>query len=148
MSERLDYMTASPEAYRAMERLHKYVEGCGLEHSLLEFVKIRASQINGCAYCLAMHARDARKAGEREIRIDLLPAWREAPPSLYTPRERAALAMTEAMTLIANDGVPDDVYAMAEKEFSADELVKLAVAIVLINGWNRICVTFRSEPEV
>ena len=148
MSERLDYMAASPEAYRAMERLHKYVEGCGLEHSLLEFVKIRASQINGCAYCLAMHARDARKAGEREIRIDLLPAWREAPPGLYTAREQAALAMTEAMTLISHEGVPDDVYAMAKGAFSEDELVKLAVAIVLINGWNRICVTFRSEPEV
>ena len=99
MTQRLDYRAASPEAYRAMERLHKFVEGCGLEHSLLEFVKIRASQINRCAYCLAMHARDARKAGETELRLDLLPAWREA--SCYTPRERAALAMTEAMTLIS-----------------------------------------------
>lgn len=145
MSERLDYMTASPEAYRAMERLHKYVEGCGLEHSLLEFVKIRASQINRCAYCLAMHARDARKAGETELRLDLLPAWREA--HCYTPRERAALGMTEAMTLIAQDGVPDDVYEAARKEFSEEELVKLAVAIVLINGWNRLCVGFLSEHE-
>jgi AhpD family alkylhydroperoxidase len=146
MKERMDYITAAPDAYKAMLALHNYVSTCGLEHSLLELVKIRASQINGCAYCLALHMRDARKAGEREIRLDLLPAWREAP--VYTARERAALEWTEALTLIAETAAPDDVYEQARKEFSEEEMMKLTMAIVVINGWNRIAIGFRSVPEV
>src|SRR5690606_38208137 len=132
MTGRIDYEKAAPDAYRAMLKLNQYVETCGLDRTLLELVKIRASQINRCAYCLAMHMREARALGETALRLDLLPAWREAP--CYTKRERAALAFCEAMTLIADAGVPDDVYAEARAQFADDELVKLALAIVLINS--------------
>ena len=127
-----------------MLALNKYAESSGLEHSLLELIKIRASQINGCAYCLDMHTIDARAGGETEQRIYVLDAWREAP--FYTDRERAALAWTEAVTLVSETHVPDDVYEEARKHFSEEELVKLTWALVVINGWNRIAIAFRSEP--
>ena len=129
-----------------MAGLQAYVNQSGLESRLLELVKIRASQINGCAFCLAMHVRDARAQGEREERLDLLPAWREAP--LYTARERAALAWTEAVTLIADGHVSDAVYEAARQEFGEKELVDLTYAVIAINGWNRLAIAFRKPPEV
>jgi len=146
MKERLDYEKASPEGYRAMLGLERFVQQCGLEHSLIELVKMRASQINGCAFCLKMHSSDARKAGESEERLYLLDAWEEAP--VYSPRERAALAWTEALTLISQSHAPDAVYEEARRHFSEPELVNLTLAIVTINGWNRIAIGFRSVPEV
>jgi AhpD family alkylhydroperoxidase len=143
MSKRVDYSKASPAAFRAMFGLERYVRGCGLEASLLELVKMRASQINGCAFCLDMHSKDARAAGETEQRLYLLSAWREAP--FYTPRERAALAWTEVLTLIADGHVPDEVYAEAREHFGERELVDLSLAVVAINGWNRLSVAFRAE---
>jgi AhpD family alkylhydroperoxidase len=127
-----------------MSGLEKYVHASGLEESLLELVKIRASQINGCAFCLDMHIKDARAEGETEERIYLLNAWEEAPN--YSPRERAALAWTEAVTLISEDRVPDAVYDLARSQFSEKELVDLTMAIVAINGWNRLEIAFRGEP--
>lgn len=118
----------------------------GLEHSLMELVKMRASQINGCAFCLDMHAKDARKAGETEARLYLLSAWRESP--LYTDRERAALAWTEALTLVADKGAPDDVYEALKAQFSEEEQIKLTMMIVAINGWNRLNVGFRTVHPV
>ena len=119
------------------------MHGCGLEASLLELVKMRASQINGCAHCLDMHSKDARAAGETEQRLYLLNAWREAP--FYSARERAALAWTEALTLVSESQVPDTVYEEARRHFSEQELVDLSLAIVAINGWNRLAIGFRAE---
>jgi AhpD family alkylhydroperoxidase len=144
MIKRLDYARLSPEGYRAMLALNKFAEESGLEHTLLELVKIRASQINGCAFCIDMHTIDARAAGESEQRIYLLDAWRESP--FYTDRERAALAWAESLTLVSETHVPDDVYDEARRYFSEEELVKLTWAVVVINGWNRVCIAFRSEP--
>jgi AhpD family alkylhydroperoxidase len=127
-----------------MLELNRFAETCGLEHSLLELVKTRASQINGCAYCLDMHTIDARAAGESEQRLYLLSAWREAP--FYSDRERAALAWTEAVTLVGDSHVPDDVYEEARRHFHEEELVNLTWAIVVINGWNRMAVAFRAQP--
>ncbi len=144
MGTRLRYATASPDAYQAMLSLEKFIRGCGLPHPLLELVKLRASQINGCAFCLDMHWKDARAAGETEERLYMLDAWEEA--TVYTPRERAALALTEAVTRVAETHVPDAVYEEARRHFSEAELVDLTLAIVTINGWNRLAVSFRSEP--
>lgn len=144
MEPRLKYPKLSPGGYRAMLALNEFVETCGLEHSLLELVKTRASQINGCAFCLDMHTIDARAAGETEQRLYVLSAWREAP--FYTPRERAALAWTEAVTLVGETHVPDDVYDEARANFSDEELVNLTWAVVTINGWNRVAVAFRAQP--
>jgi AhpD family alkylhydroperoxidase len=146
MTTRLDANRWAPQGRQTMVALQAYVNGSGLESALLELVKIRASQINGCAFCLAMHLRDARKLGEREERLDLLPAWRESP--VYTPRERAALAWTEAVTLIADGHVPDAVYDAALQEFGEKELVDLTYAVVVINGWNRLAIAFRRPPEI
>jgi AhpD family alkylhydroperoxidase len=123
-----------------------YVKGSGLEPSLFELIKTRASQINGCAYCLHMHTRDARAKGESEERLYLLDAWRESP--LYTDRERAALAWTEAVTLVSQTHVPDEVYEAARRHFSEEELVKLTVAVARINAWNRISISFRAVHPV
>ncbi|HET9743836.1 MAG TPA: carboxymuconolactone decarboxylase family protein [Terriglobales bacterium] len=142
--ERIDFKTAVPAAYRAMLALETYVHHSGLEPSLLELVKIRASQINGCAFCLDMHSKDARAAGETEQRLYLLSAWREAP--FYSPRERAALAWTEAVTQISETHALDDVYELARQHFSETELVNLTMAIVAINGWNRLEIGFRGIP--
>ena len=139
---RLDYGRAAPGAYRAQMAMEKHVHECGLEPSLVELVKIRASQMNGCGYCVDMHTKDARAAGETEQRIYLLSAWREAP--FYTPRERAALAWTEAVTAIANGGPSYDVHQEAHAQFSDEELVNLTMAVILINGWNRLAITFRT----
>ncbi|HEV7368000.1 carboxymuconolactone decarboxylase family protein [Arenibaculum sp.] len=139
---RYDPYRAAPEAMEAVFALNKYVEGCGLDRTLLELVKIRASQINGCAFCLHMHSRDARTHGESDARMLLLSAWRESP--LYDARERAALAWTEALTLISETYAPDAVYEEARSHFNEAELVKLTVAIGLINALNRLAISFRN----
>ncbi len=143
MKTRLNYQSVDPDSLKAMLELEKYTRNSGLEHSLLELIKTRASQINGCAYCLDMHTKDARKAGETEQRLYGLSAWREAP--YYTERERAALAYTEFVTLVADKNVPDDIYENANKHFSEKELVALTMAIIAINGWNRLAIAFRVE---
>jgi AhpD family alkylhydroperoxidase len=143
MSPRIDYSKVAPGALRAMFGLETYVRGSGLEESLLNLIRMRASQINGCAYCLDMHSKDARAAGETEQRLYLLNAWREAP--FYTERERAALAWTEALTLVAEDHVPDEVFDEVRPHFSDEELAGLSLAIVSINGWNRLNIAFKTE---
>jgi len=144
MSERIDFSKLTPEGYRAMSGLERYVRGSGLEPSLLELIKLRASQINGCAYCIDMHWKDARARGESEQRLYGLMAWRDSP--YYTERERAALAWTEAVTLIADNHVPDDLYEEVRQHFNESELVNLTLALVAINGWNRLAISFRTEP--
>jgi AhpD family alkylhydroperoxidase len=144
MKARLDFRAASPPAGRAMAELHAFVHRCGLEHGLLELIKLRASQINGCAHCIDMHTKELRAAGEDEQRLYLLDAWRESP--FYSARERAALAWTEALTLITDDHVPDAVYETARAAFSDEELVNLSLAIVAINGANRLNIAFRTVP--
>ena len=145
MEARLNLTKVAPKgAYQAMAALQQYVDTCGLERPLLELVKIRASQINGCAYCIDMHTKDARALGESEQRIYMLSAWRESP--FYTDRERAALEWAEAVTLISEGHVPDDVYARASKQFSPEELVNLSVAVATINSWNRLAIPFRAVP--
>ena len=139
---RVDYGVVMPEAINAMRDLQQVVNDCELEPKLLELVKVRASQINGCAYCLDMHAKDAIAIGEDPQRLHLLAAWRETP--LYEPRERAALAWCESLTLLPETGVPDDTYDTAAAQFSPRELVALTTAIVAINGWNRFAVGFRA----
>lgn len=144
MRPNLDYSKVLPEGMRSIYALDRYSAGSGLEPSLLELVKLRASQINGCAYCVDMHSKDARTKGETEQRLYGLSVWRETP--YYTDRERAALAFTEAVTLIANRHVPADVYEQARQQFSDEELVKLMIAIVIINTWNRFAITFSDTP--
>lgn len=141
MKTRINYYQVAPQAFQAQLALSQYVDQCGLERSLWELVKIRASQINGCGFCLEMHTREARAAGETEPRLHLIAAWRESP--LYTARECAALAWTEAVTLVAASRVPDDVYAEARAQFTEAELVNLTLAIGVINTWNRLNVSFR-----
>jgi AhpD family alkylhydroperoxidase len=146
MQQRLDALKISPAAYKAMAGLQAYVDQSGLERPLLELVKIRASQINGCAYCINMHTTDARKLGESDERMHLLNAWQEAP--VFSERERAALAWVEAITLVAEDHVPDDVYEQARRQFSEKEIVDLTAAAVTINAWNRLAIAFRAMPQV
>ena len=144
MHQRLDYQRASPEAFKAMLHVEQQVHRSGLEESLLELVKTRASQINGCAWCLDMHTKDARARGETEQRLYLISAWREAP--CYSERERDALAWTEAVTEVAaTHDVPDAVYEEARRHFDEKALVDLTLAIIAINGWNRLNVAFRTE---
>jgi AhpD family alkylhydroperoxidase len=144
MQPRIDYAKASPDVVKAMFGLEKYLRTCGLEHSLLHLVKMRASQINGCAYCLDMHSKDARAGGETEQRLYVLNAWHEAP--FYTDRERAALAWTDALTLIADTHAPDEVYEQVREQFDEKELMDLTLAITTINAWNRIAISFRAVP--
>ncbi len=144
MQARMDAAKAAPGAYRAMVQLQGYVEGSGLEHSLLELVKMRASQINGCAYCIDMHSKDALALGESAQRLLALSAWRETP--FFTDRERAALAWTEAVTLVHDGQVPDPVYEEARAHFAETELVNLTMAVIAINAWNRIAIPFRVVP--
>jgi AhpD family alkylhydroperoxidase len=139
MEQRMVLNEVNPAAYAAMTGLEKFLAGSSLDKTLKELVKIRASQINGCAFCLHMHASDARRNGETEIRIYTLNAWRETP--YFTPAERAALALTEAVTLVAGNHVPDDVYAAAAEHFDQKQLSELLMAIVTINAWNRIAIT-------
>ena len=141
---RIKYPEVAPDGLKAMLGLEQYARNSGLEHALLELVKTRASQINGCAFCLDMHTKDARAAGETEQRLYSLSAWAETP--FFTERERAALAWTEAVTRVAESQVPDAVYAQARRHFSEKELVDLTLAIVAINGWNRLSVAFRTVP--
>ncbi|HEU4563251.1 MAG TPA: carboxymuconolactone decarboxylase family protein [Gemmatimonadaceae bacterium] len=143
MDRRLDYAHVAPGALAAMSHLERYTRESGLETSLLELVRMRASQINGCAYCLDMHSKDAIAEGETPQRLFVLSAWREAP--FYSDRERAALAWTEAVTLISANDVPDALYEEVREHFSEKELVDLTLAVVTINGWNRLAVPFRAE---
>ena len=144
MKARIDYRKAvPPEALHSLYGLEQYVRKSGLESKLLELVRMRASQINGCAFCIDMHSKDARAEGETEQRLYGLSAWRETP--FYTERERAALEWTEAVTLVSHDHVPDDVFERARQHFSEGELVNLTLAVIAINGWNRLAVSFRAE---
>ena len=144
MEPRLDYPRLAPEAARAMYALGSYLAGSGLEHSLLELVKIRASQINGCAFCIDMHTKDARAAGETEQRIYALNAWRETP--FFTERECAALALTESVTLVHDGHVPDGVCAAAAEVFDEAQLAALIWAATVINAYTRIAIATRMLP--
>jgi AhpD family alkylhydroperoxidase len=144
MNARINLMNVNPGILHAMLGLEKQVSKGGLDDTLLNLVRMRASQINGCAYCLDMHSKDARAAGETEQRLYGLDAWRETP--YYSARERAGLEWTEALTLVTEGHVPDDVYERVRQEFSEDELAHLSLAIVAINGWNRLNVAARTVP--
>jgi len=144
MKARIDLMHINPGIMQAMLGLERQVLRAGFERQLLDLVRMRSSQLNGCAYCLDMHSKDARAKGETEQRLYGLNAWREAP--YYSARERAALEWTEALTLVADTHVPDDVYDRVREQFSEDELVHLSLAIVSINGWNRLNVAARTVP--
>lgn len=146
MKPRLQFFSVAPELMKQVRALNQAVEDCGLERSLLHLVKLRASQINGCSFCVDMHSKEAMQDGETQQRVFLVSAWKESP--LFSERERAALAYTEAVTLIANAGVPDALYEETRKHFSDEELVKLSVAIGMINVWNRLCVPFHAIHPV
>ena len=143
MSTRAPYSQLGKDAVAALVKLEAYVRHSGLEESLLELVKTRASQINGCAFCLDMHSKDALAAGETAQRLLVLDAWREAP--FYSERERAALEWTEALTLISQNDVPDALYERVRQQFSEQELVDLTFAVTAINSWNRLAIGFRTE---
>ena len=143
MEPRIDYEHASPQALKAMFNLQGAVNRSGLETSIQEFVKLRASQINGCAYCVDMHFKDAKAHGENLEKLNLVCVWREAPH--FSERERAALLWTETLTRIADQGVPDDVFDEVRQQFSEEELVNLTLAVITINAWNRIAISFRPE---
>jgi AhpD family alkylhydroperoxidase len=142
----MNYYQAAPETLKALVAVETQIKASGLEQSLIELVKTRASQINGCAYCIAVHTEDARKRGETEQRLYLLNAWRESP--LYTDRERAALAWTEAVTLISETHAPHDIYEQVRAQFSEEETVNLTMLIGTINAWNRIAIAFRAVHPV
>jgi AhpD family alkylhydroperoxidase len=146
MEARIDYTKASPNALKAMYGLQAAVNASGLEPSLQELIKLRVSQINGCAFCIDMHFREATAKGEKPERLYLLDAWRESP--VYTDRERAALAWAEAVTLVSQTHVPDDVFQEARAHFDENELVNLTLAVVAINGWNRFSIGFRVPPAL
>jgi AhpD family alkylhydroperoxidase len=142
----MNFQQAAPDTVKALIALETQIQSSGLEQSLMELVKTRASQINGCAYCINMHTQDARKHGETEQRLYLLNAWREAPA--YTDRERAALAWTEAVTLISDTHAPDDLYNEVRAHFSDAETANLTMLIATINAWNRLAIAFRAIPPV
>ncbi len=144
MESRLDPRKVAPDAYKAMLGLETYLAGCGLDKKLLDLLKLRASQINGCAYCIDMHWKDLRAAGETEQRLYGLDAWRESP--YYTDRERAALAWTESITLIGKGHVPDSVYEAVRRQFDEKEIADLTFAGATINAWNRLAIAMRSTP--
>jgi AhpD family alkylhydroperoxidase len=143
---RLPYYKVAPEGLKAVMGVENYIQHSGLERSLIELVKMRASQINGCAYCLDVHSKDARKAGETEQRLYLLNAWEES--SAYTPRERAALAWTEDVTRIADTHAPSATYEALKPHFSEREIVDLTLLVATINLWNRLAISFRSQHPV
>ena len=145
MQPRIDEHKASPQVMKAMMSLEATVHSLGIEPSLLDLIKIRASQINGCSFCIDMHVKDAKEHGESDQRLYLLSAWRDVP--FYSDRERTAIAWTEAVTLVSQDHVPDAVFQQAHEQFSEAELVNLTLAIVVINGWNRFSIAFRKIPE-
>lgn len=144
MHERLKYAEIAPDGFRAMLGLEHYARSSGIELSLLELVKVRSSQLNGCAYCIDMHTKDARLEGETEQRLYALSAWHETP--FFSDRERAALAWAEAVTRVGDTRVPDELYHQTRKYFNEKELVDLTLAIIVINGWNRLAVSFRTLP--
>lgn len=146
MKARLNPNRAAPEAMKALAAVQDHIQQSGLEPSLIDLVRTRASQINGCAYCIHLHTRDARARGESEERLYLLNAWRDSP--LYTERERAALAWTEAVTLVAETHVPDQAFDEVRQHFAEDELVKLTLVVAMINAWNRVAISFRSVHPV
>ena len=143
MQPRISYSTVAPDGYNAMLALEAYLHRCGLEESLVHLVKLRASQINGCAYCLDMHSKDLRALGESEQRLYLLDAWEEAP--FYSDRERAALAWAEAGTRVTDGHVPDDVYERVRRQFSEKEIVDLTLVVTTINAWNRLSIAMRTQ---
>jgi AhpD family alkylhydroperoxidase len=150
MKQRLSYSKAAPEGIEILRKLESYLKKAGLEPNLMELVKLRASQINGCAYCIDMHTKDARNQGESEQRLYGVSAWQEAP--FYSERERAALAWTESVTQISEDQVPDEIYNLVKKHFTERELVDLTLAVIAINAWNRLAISFRTpagsyEPD-
>ncbi|HMH80681.1 MAG TPA: carboxymuconolactone decarboxylase family protein [Candidatus Acidoferrum sp.] len=144
MQPRIPYNKYSPHALQAMLALERHLKNCGLEEKLLHLIKLRASQINGCAYCIDMHSKDARAGGDTEMRLYALNAWRETP--FFTARERAALAWTESLTRISENHAPDEIYDATLKEFSEQELVDLTYAIATINAWNRLAIAMRAVP--
>jgi AhpD family alkylhydroperoxidase len=143
MKPRANIAKVFPKVLQALYPTTKYVNSCGLDARLLELVKMRTSQINGCAYCIDMHSKDARAAGETEQRLYLLDAWRETP--LYDARERAALEWAETVTRLRDGQVPDEVYARVREHFSEEELLDLTIAVIATNGWNRLNIAFRPE---
>ncbi len=143
---RVDYRRVAPGAVQAMLGVENYLRSCGLEKSLLTLIKMRASQINGCAYCLDMHSKEAHTSGESEERLKAIATWRDA--TCFTPRERAALAWTEALTLVSQGNVTDQLFQETHRQFSDEEMVNLSMAIISINGWNRLNIGFRNEPTV
>jgi AhpD family alkylhydroperoxidase len=143
MSQRVESAQVAPEAYRAMVAMERYIHTTSIDHALIALVKLRASYINGCGYCVDMHTKDARVAGETEQRLYAIPVWRETP--FFTERERAALEWAEVVTLISSGGVSDDVYNRARKQFSEKELVELTMVVITINGWNRLAVSFQAD---
>ena len=145
-SHRISAYDAAPAAMKALQNVEAYLHQCGLDQRLIELVKMRTSQINGCAYCLDMHSKELRRLGEIEQRIYLLNAWRESP--LYTPRERAALAWTEAVTLIAQTHAPNAAYTEVRRQFDDKELIDLTILIGMINLWNRLAISLRYEHPV
>jgi AhpD family alkylhydroperoxidase len=146
MKPRMNFYQAAPETIKALTAVEIQIQSSGLEQSLIELVRTRASQINGCTFCINMHTQDARKHGETEQRLYLLNAWREAP--VYNDRERAALAWTEAVTLISETHAPDDAYEELRKRFSEADIVNLTILIGTINAWNRLAISFRAVPPV
>ncbi len=144
MEARFNYVKAAPGVFKAMLVAGRYLQECGLEQSLLTLIDLRASQINGCAYCIDMHWKDLRAAGEDEQRLYSLDAWRETP--FYSDRERAALEWTEALTVVTNGNVPDEIYESVRPHFNEKELSDLTLAIVTINGWNRLNISARTVP--
>ncbi len=144
MEPRIDYQKYALDAQHAMYALEKYIATCGLDHKLIHLLKMRASQINGCAFCIDMHSKDARALGETEQRLYALDAWRETP--FYTDRERAALEWTESLTLVSQTHVPDEVFETVKKHFSEKEIVDLTFLITTINAWNRIAISARAVP--
>lgn len=142
--QRINYSKTVPEAVEILSKLEAHVRNSGFEQGLIELVKLRASQINGCAYCIDMHTKDARLHGESEQRLYGITAWWETP--FYTERERAALLWTEAVTKISEDHVPDEVYEQVREHFTEKELVNLTLAVIAINSWNRLAISFRTPP--
>ena len=144
MKPRIEFHKIGQKPIQLMLAIEGYLNGCGLDHGMLHLIKLRASQINGCAYCIDMHSKDARAAGESEQRLYALNAWEETP--FFSERERAALQWTEALTLVADGHVPDAVFEAVRPHFTDDELVNLSLAISTINAWNRLSIAFRSVP--
>lgn len=144
MSQRLDYYKVAPGATKGLQEIEKYVANSGLENSLYHLVKLRASQINGCGYCVDMHTKDARYEGETEQRLYAVTVWKETP--FFTDRERAALAWTEALTLIPQNEVSDELYQEVLQQFTEQEMMALTMCIIAINGWNRLAIPFRVKP--